>query len=221
MVALILLPNWKTTLCSFSMLSVHSLITCWHVSLTCMFSYIMRLISFISKLTSMSRMSTDGDVLTLSHTKYSRASSSHSLNHLIISYIVLIFISSPFLFWSLSAGFTRIYKRAWASANSFSLKISVKTLIRVSVCIFTFHIAWKTVDNTCIFANKFTFVIIRHILQNLICAFSETAVTQFGPFGSLLHTAIPGFTDFTLGWHSTVYQLTPASHSWQFQIEHL
>ena len=135
MVSLILLPNWKTILCSFSMLSVHSLTTCWHVSLTCMFSYLMRLISFISKLTSMSCMSTDGNVLTYSHTKYSRPSSSHSWNHLIISYIVLIFISSPFLFWSLSAAFTRLYKRAWASASSFSLNFSVQTLTRVSVCI--------------------------------------------------------------------------------------
>ena len=35
MVALKSLPNWLTTLCSFSMPSAHSLTTCWHVSLTC------------------------------------------------------------------------------------------------------------------------------------------------------------------------------------------
>ena len=100
--ALILPPKWYTTLFNWSMASAHSLTTCWHVSLTCMFSYLMRLISFMSKLTSISCISTDGNRFTLSHTKWGKSSASHSWNHLMISHIVLFFMSSPFRFCNLS-----------------------------------------------------------------------------------------------------------------------
>ena len=64
MEALTLLHNWKTTLCNFSMLSAQSLTTCWHVSLNCMFSYLMRLISFMSKLQSTYKVQ-QGIIITL------------------------------------------------------------------------------------------------------------------------------------------------------------